>query len=100
MLITAKSKLGKKVRCHHVLTNEVMGTVFACDTKRGWIDMYLVDPTTNKLYFDRKTGKLATQRLNTDFVIATKRGRKLFRTVWTWGKPRRPIEYKLGPLPK
>ena len=100
MLITPKTKLGRKVRCVDPYSGEVL-PAFAADTTEGWVDLYLRRPAEGKLFVDRKKQRIAEVRLHTEYDIVTKRGRKLISVRWTMttGDPR-CIETKHGPLPK
>ena len=98
MLITAKTKLGRKVRCLDVDGGVIMAS--AVDTTEGWVDLY-VPRSGGRVFVDRKKRELVKIRLHTDFDIVTKRGRKLIKVRWSWdGKASLPMEIKVGPLPE
>ncbi len=103
MLLTTR-KHARKVRCLDPLTGEIL-PVDACDTTKGWIDLYLLRPKhkgSYKVFVDRKKRTHAKVRLHTDFDVVTSRGRKLFKVRWTMitGETPRPVETILGPMPK
>jgi hypothetical protein len=103
MRITARTPLGRQVRCVDPLTGETL-PVATCDTTQGWIDLYLLRPKakdgTQKVFVNRKKRAMAKVRLHTEFDIVTHKGRKLISVRWTWSDKARAIETRLGPLPK
>ena len=70
-----------------------MGTVAACDTAEGWIEMYVLRPNGKKVFSDRKKRELFTVRVHTDYdVVDRKSGRLLHRVRWSWSGPPRLLK--------